>query len=84
MQIAGLLLAKLTNEAALETFKVPADRLSPETRKDLSLQFEDRLRRFANTFYIRTARAKNLTDLQLTERSEQLVADLETIAKENL
>ena len=83
MQIAGLLLTKLTDEA-LATFKVPADRLSPETRKDLSLQFEDRLQRFANTFYTRTGRAKNLTDAQLTERSEQLVVDLETIAKENL
>jgi hypothetical protein len=83
-QIAGLLLNKLTDEASLATFKVPADRLPPETRKALAIQFEDKLRRFANTFYTRTAKAKNLTDLQLTERSEQLVADLETIAKENL
>jgi hypothetical protein len=83
-QIAGLLFSKLTDDEARKKFNVSADRLHPETRKDLSLQFEDRLRRFANAFYTRTARTRNLTDGQLTERADQLVADLETIAKENL
>ena len=85
-QIAGLLLAKLVDDEARTKFNVPAARLQEATRKDLSIQFEDRLRRFTGPFYTRTGKQSKtvFTDEQLTERSEQLVADLETIAKENL
>jgi hypothetical protein len=85
-QIAGLLFNVLLDSEARAKFNAPASRLQEATKKDLSIQFEDRLRRFTGPFYTRTGRqAKTVfTDGQLTERSEQLVADLETIAKENL
>jgi hypothetical protein len=85
-QIAGLLLAKLVDDESRKKFNVPASRLQAPTRKDLSIQFEDRLRPYTGPFYTRTGKQARtvFTDEQLTERSEQLVADLETIAKENL
>jgi hypothetical protein len=85
-QIASLLFNVLVDTEARAKFNVPASRLQAATRKDLGIQFEDKLRPFMSPFYTRTGKQQKtvFSDGQLTERSEQLVADLEKIAKENL
>jgi hypothetical protein len=82
--IAGLLLAKLVDEASRKQFNVPADRLDEAVRKSLAIQFEDRLRRFVVSFYQRTHHTHQPSDAQLNERAEQILADVQQIVAENL
>jgi hypothetical protein len=46
--IANNLLHRLTEDAAKRTFRVSASRLSPDTRKDLELQFRDVIGRYVS------------------------------------
>jgi hypothetical protein len=82
-QLAGLLLAKLVDEASRKQFNVPADRVDEAVRKSLAMQFEDRLRRFVVNFYQRTHRTHQPSDAQLNERVEQILNDVQQIVSEN-
>lgn len=74
--LANNLLHRLTEDAAKRTFRVSANRLSPDTRKDLELQFRDVLGRYVSSMYAHTHRRNNLTSEQLTGRADELIADL--------
>jgi hypothetical protein len=82
--IANNLLQRLTEDAAKRTFRVSANRLSPDTRKDLELQFRDILGKYVSPFYVRTGRSKNPTSEQLTGRADELIKDLRSLVEELL
>jgi hypothetical protein len=82
--ISNNLLHRLTEDAAKRTFRVSANRLSPDTRKDLELQFRDVLGKYLSPFYIRTGRTKNPTSDQLTGRADELIKDLRSLVQQLL
>ncbi len=82
--IANILLHRLTEDAAKRTFRVSANRLSPDTRKDLELQFRDVLGRYVSSMYAHTHRRNNPTSEQLTGRADELIADLRILVEELL
>jgi chromosome segregation ATPase len=81
--IARQLLDRFCTDAALSTFKVPFQKLTEHTQKDISLVYRQRLERFTGSFYSRLRRQEKATGEQIKTRSSQLLADLSLIAKEN-
>ena len=82
--IANNLLHRLTEDAAKRTFRVSANRLSPDTRKDLELQFRDVIGRYVSPMYARMHRTKNPTSENLAVRAAELIADLRIIIEQTL
>lgn len=81
--IARQLLDRFCTDAALSTFKVPFQKLTEHTQKDISLVYRQRLERFASNFYIQFRRREAATGEQIKARASQLLRDLQTIATEN-
>jgi hypothetical protein len=81
--IARQLLDRFCTDAALSTFKVPFQKLTEHTQKDISLVYRQRLERFTGSFYSRLRRQEKATGEQIKTRASQLLADLSLIAKEN-
>jgi hypothetical protein len=82
--IANNLFHRLTEDAAKRTFRVSANRLSPDTRKDIELQFRDVLGRYVSPMYAHTHRRNNLTSEQLTGRADELIKDLHVLIEQAL
>jgi hypothetical protein len=82
-QRATLLIEVLTNEAANKQFGVNADRLPADTKKALSLRFQDRLRKYG-PFFASTHRLADVSDERLTKRIGELIEAAQRIIEENL